>query len=235
MTRIVRCPRNDTSPREHIASSHRRSPLTRGHPRCGFTTATGKVARHRPRENKKKSHAAGCVDDSPLASRRILDAPDGCKPPSGLPVHSRVRLLLVGLVGGVGESRLAVVQRAPARGYGWSVSRKSVDRVGARVARRGARGLGARAAGDRGAWRLALRRVLARLPVREPTAPARPAGLCGHQRRHTSTRPPTASELGCCPCVPSMLNLCIDTSPERSGFNLFISMPPTDLFVVVGS
>lgn len=137
--RIVRCPRNDTSPRELIASSHRRSPLTRGHPRCGFTTRTGKVARRRPRENKKKSHAAGCVDDSPLASRRILDAPDGCKPPSGLPVHSRVRLLLVSLVGGVGESRLAVVQRAPARGYGWSVSRKSVDRVGARVARRGAR------------------------------------------------------------------------------------------------
>ena len=139
MIRIVRCPRNDTSPRELIASSHRRSPLTRGHPRCGFTTRTGKVARRRPRENKKKFTRPVEVDDSPLASRRILDAPDGCKPPSGLPVHSRVRLLLVSLVGGVGESRLAVIQRAPARGYGWSVSRKSVDRVGARVARRGAR------------------------------------------------------------------------------------------------
>ena len=46
-------------------------------------------------------------------TRPILAALDGCEPPSGSPVDSRVSLLLVGLVGGVGESRLAVVQRAP--------------------------------------------------------------------------------------------------------------------------
>jgi len=126
-------PRASTSPR----------PIDARRSRADTPDAASRPARERSpdagRVRTKKSHAAGCVDDSPLASRRILDAPDGCKPPSGLPVHSRVRLLLVSLVGGVGESRLAVVQRAPARGYGWSVSRKSVDRVGARVARRGAR------------------------------------------------------------------------------------------------
>jgi len=127
-------PRASSSPRPIDARRSRAdTPDAASRPRRERSPDAGRV------RTKKSLTRPVEVDDSPLASRRILDAPDGCKPPSGLPVHSRVRLLLVSLVGGVGESRLAVVQRAPARGYGWSVSRKSVDRVGARVARRGAR------------------------------------------------------------------------------------------------